>query len=72
MKLVKACLCAESTLQRRFHRLGGAVKHVQACLSASGDGESRFHYCGSSESWCKPVCGRETPQNVVLTAAVVL
>ena len=47
MKLVKACLCAESSLQRRFHRLGGAVKHVQACLSTSKDGESSFHYCVS-------------------------
>ena len=40
MKLVKACLCAESTLQRRFNRRGGAVKHVQACLSTSKDEES--------------------------------
>ena len=47
MKLVQACLCAENTLQRRFNRRGGAVKHVQACLSASKDGERRFHNCGS-------------------------
>ena len=40
MKLVKACLCAESTLQRRFNRRGGAVKHVQAWLSTSKDEES--------------------------------
>ena len=48
MKLLKACLCAESTLQRRCYRLGVAVKHVQACLSTSKDGESSFHYCGST------------------------
>ena len=47
MKPVQACLCAENTLQRRFNRRGGAVKHVQACLSASKDGEPSFHNCGS-------------------------
>ena len=53
--LVKACVCAQSNLQRRFHLQGGAVKYVQSCLSASKDGESIFHYCRS------PVYGRETP-----------
>ena len=47
MKLVKACVCAESYLQRHFHPQGGAVKYVQSCLSASKDGESIFHYCES-------------------------
>ena len=46
MKLVQACFCAENTLQRRFNRRGGTVKHEQACLSASKDGEISFHYCG--------------------------
>ena len=44
---MQACLCVESTLQRRFSRRGGVVTHVQACLSVSKDGESRFYYCGS-------------------------
>ena len=46
VKLVQTCLCVGNTLQRRFHRRGGAVKHVQACLSSRKDGESSFHHCG--------------------------
>ena len=46
VKLVQACLCAGNTLQRRFNRRRGAVKHVQACLSATKDLESSFHHCG--------------------------
>ena len=46
VKLVKTRLCVGSTQQRRFHRRGGAVKHMQACLSARTDGESSFlHSC---------------------------
>ena len=44
---MQACLCEGNTLQRRFNRLRGALKHVQACLSARKDGESIFHYCES-------------------------
>ena len=39
VKLVQACLWAGNTLERRFNRRSGAVKHVQACLSTSKDGE---------------------------------
>ena len=46
VKLVQTCLYAGNTLQRRFNRRGGAVKHVQACLCARKDGESNFHHCG--------------------------
>ena len=45
MKLVQACLCAGKTLESRFNRRGGAVKHVQSSLSASKDLESSFHHC---------------------------
>ena len=38
VKLVQTCLYAGDTLQRRFNRQGGAVKHVQACLSLRKDG----------------------------------
>ena len=38
VKLVQACLCAENTLQRRFNRRGGVVKHVHAGLGDSKDG----------------------------------
>ena len=41
-----ACVCPEITLQSRFKRRGGAVKHVQACLTASIDQESSLHHCG--------------------------
>ena len=41
-----ASLCVGSTLQRRFHCRGVAVKHVQACLSARKDGERSFLHCG--------------------------
>ena len=44
--MVQTCLCAGNNLQRRFHRRGGAVKHVQACLNARKDGESGIHNCG--------------------------
>ena len=46
MQLVQARLCVGNTLQPRFYRREGAVKHVQACLSARKDGESSFHLCG--------------------------
>ena len=45
--LVQTCLYAGNTLQRGFHRRGGAVKHVQASLSARKDGESSYLLCGS-------------------------
>ena len=45
--LVQACLCAGNTLQLRFIRQGGAMKHVQNCLRASAYQESSFHHCGS-------------------------
>ena len=48
VKLVQTCLCAGNTLQRRFHRRGGAVKHVQACSSDIKHGESSFLHCGSN------------------------
>ena len=35
VKLVQTCLYAGNTLQRRFRRRGGAVKHVQACICES-------------------------------------
>ena len=35
-----------NTLQRRFKRRRGAMKHVKSCLRASKGGESSFHYCG--------------------------
>ena len=46
VKLVQACLCAGSTLQRRFNRRRDAMKQVQACLNARKDLESSFHHCG--------------------------
>ena len=72
MKPVKACVCAENNLQRRFHPQGGAVKYVQACSRACKYGESSFHYYGSHVKLVKPVYVQETPYNDVLTAEVVL
>ena len=45
--LVQTWSCAGNTLQSRFKRGGGAVKHVYACLSARKDGKRRFLNCGS-------------------------
>ena len=64
MTRVQACLCKENTVQCRFNRRGGAVKHVQACLSGSKDGESSFHHCRAPvklEQAC--LCTGETPQH---------
>ena len=43
VKLMQACLCAETT---RFHLRGGTVKHVQASLTARDGRESSFRHCG--------------------------
>ena len=45
MKVVQTYLCAGNTLQRRFHRRRGAVKHMQVCLIANKVGEIIFLHC---------------------------
>ena len=72
MKLVQACLCVGSTIQRRFQRRRGAVKHVQACGTASKDGETVFTTEEVLCSWCKRVYMPERPSNAVFTAEEVL
>ena len=42
-----ACLLAGNTLQRRFDRQGGILKHVQVCLCPNAHRESNFHHGGS-------------------------
>ena len=56
VKLVQACICVGSTLQRHFHRRGGAVKHVQAFLSTRKDGEISFLHCGSPVKLAQANC----------------
>ena len=66
-QLWKSCEAGESLFmcgKHRFHRRGGAVKHVQTCLSARKDGQISFLHCGRLL--------RNTPYNAVFTAEVVL
>ena len=72
VKLVQACLCVGSTIQRRFQRRRRAVNHVHACGSADKDGETVFTTEQVLCCWCKPVYVQETPYNAVLTAEEVL
>ena len=43
----RTCLYAKNTLQRRFNRRGGAVKHVQSLFMWQK--RWRTHYCGGLE-----------------------
>ena len=73
MKLVQACLYAGNTLQRRFDRRGGAMKHVQLGLCASSDQESSLHHCGGPVKLVQScLCVREASYNAVLTSKVAL
>ena len=66
MKLVQVCLCVGRTIQRRFHRRRGAVKHVKTCGSANKDGETVFSTEEVQCSWCKPVSMREARYNAAM------
>ena len=43
-----ACLCMVKTLQPRFNRRGGAVKHVQSCLYAGKTLQRRLNRTGGA------------------------
>ena len=71
MKLVRASLCAGENPQHRFHRRGGAVKHVQAYLCKGNTLQRRFNRRGDAGKHVQACLSARKDREAVFTTVEV-